>query len=166
MGETGQYRMLLVSAMTGTQNFAESLSQESGITVQIARNLRAALAVLRREEFAAVLVDTNTIPVESTELIWQRTGLAVPLEIPMGTTGHARMQREVIAVMQRRDREARLARMEATHALQDELRQQLTGLRLQTELMMRERSVPPALARKVQTLHELTDALCMRLRSA
>lgn len=165
MEETGQQITLLVSSMTGVQNFAEALSQETGVTVQVARNLRAALAVLRRKEFTAVLVDTATIPVESTELVWQRTGLAIPVEMSLGQTGHARVVREVTAVLQRRDREIRLARMEAANAVQDELRQQLAGLLLQTELMMREPAIPPAIARKAQTLHELAGALCVRFRS-
>ena len=166
MGETGQKTILLVSAMSGAENLAETLSRETHAGVHVARNLRSALAVLRRNEFAAVLVDTGTIPEQTAELIWQRAGLASNLEMHLGQAGAAKVIREVSSALQRREREAELARREATHAMQDELRQEITGLLLQTELMMRERSLPPAMERKVRMLHDLTDALRGRLRSA
>ena len=166
MGETGQKTVLLVSAMPGAENLAETLSRDAHVGVQVARNLRSALAVLRRNEFAAVLVDTSTIPDETAELIWQRAGLAANMEMHLGQTGAAKVIRAVSSVVQRREREAELARREAAHAIQDELRQEITGLLLQTELMMRERSLPPAVERKVRMLHDLTDALRGRLRSA
>ncbi|MBS1813954.1 MAG: hypothetical protein JSS87_03665 [Acidobacteria bacterium] len=166
MEETGQKTVLLVSAMSGAENLAATLSHEAHVPVQVARNLRSTLAALRRAEFGAVLVDTGTISEETVELIWQRSGLAANMEMRLEGVGATKIIREVSSVMQRREREAEQARREATHALQDEFRQELTGLLLQTELMMREPSMPPSVERKVRVLHDLTDALRVRLRNA
>lgn len=166
MRKTGHKPVLFISALPGAENFARMLVGEIAVEMRVARNAKAALATLRREEFSIVLVDSLTIPAATAELIWQRSGLATALEMNLSAMGMERVLREVSGVLHRRERETLNAREEATHALQDEIRQEVTALLLQTELMMREQSLSPTVARKLETLHSLTDALRLRLRSA
>lgn len=166
MNETGHKLVLFVSGLAGAENLARALVNETAVEVRVAHNGKGALATLRREEFSVVLVDTSTIQADTAGLIWQRSGLATALEMDLTHVGGERVIREVAGVLQRRDRESQKAREVAAHAVQDELREDVTALLLQTELMMRERALSPSMARKLETLRSLTDALRVRLRSA
>jgi hypothetical protein len=160
--------VLMVTAVEGAENLAAALSRQADVMVQVARNRRSAMAVLRREEFTILLVDSALAQADSdgVETLWQRASLAVPMEINIASVGPAQLIRLVRGVLIRREHESLLARRAAEVAIEDELRSHVTGLLLQSDLMLREKSVPPILLEKIKALRELADGLRVRLRSA
>jgi len=162
------HSVLMVTAMEGAGNLAAALSREADVTVQVARSRASALAVLRREAFTIVLVDSllSQGQAESMETLWERADLAVPLELNPTELGPVRVIRQVCGILARREREYVLARRLAGLEIEEELRSHVTGLLLQSDLMLREKAVPPMVRERLVTLRELADGLRVRLRHA
>jgi hypothetical protein len=160
--------ILMVTAMEGAENLAAVLSREADVTVQVARNRTSAAAVLRREAFTIVLVDSALSQAQpgSMEALWQRADLAVPLELNLAELGAERLIRQICGILERREQEYVLARRAAGLDIEDELRAQVTGLLLQSDLVLREQAIPPMVREKLETLRELADGLRVRLRHA
>ncbi len=158
-------KVLLVTGIEGARNCADVIAQQLGLAVEVAEGRRAALAALRQEEFAAVLVDESIAGCDpaAAEAIWQRAGLAVPLEINFALSGTARIIREVRAALSRRTREQELARRAASAAIEAELNGTLAGLLLHSELALRESAIPAAVADKLKVVAHLATDLRDRL---
>jgi hypothetical protein len=88
----------------------------------------------------------------------------VPLQVNFAISGCARLSREVKAALSRRDGEQAIARRAVATELEDELKSSLTGLLLQSELALREPSVPTSLEPKLRHMVELAGAIRDRLR--
>jgi len=65
----------------------------------VAEGRKAALAALRRREFAAVVMDETMAECDpsAAEAVWDRAGLAIPLQINFALSGAARLIREIRA---------------------------------------------------------------------
>ena len=111
--------ILIVSGVEGARNCAAVVGTQLGMEVEVAEGRKAALAALRRHEFSAVVVDETLAECDpsAAEAIWERSGLAIPLQINFALSGAARLIREIRAALQRREREQGLARRAATAAI-------------------------------------------------
>jgi len=161
-----QGTILIVSAAEGIERCATAVAQQLHLTVEIAGYRRAALAAVRRGEYSVILVDESLAESDPAwaDLLAQNAGFALSMQINFATTGCARLVREVRSVLLRREHEMVLARQSAVATLQNELRSSVTGLLLQSELALREPSVPPALAPKLRHLVELAGVIREQLR--
>jgi len=108
--------ILMVTGIEGARNCAEVVAKQLGMDVEVAEGRKAALAVLRQKEFAAVVIDETIADCDpaAAEAIWERAGLAIPLQINFALSGAARLIRDIRAALHRRDREQMLARRAAT----------------------------------------------------
>src|ERR1700747_1266874 len=99
--------ILIITGIEGVRNCAEVLSQQLAMNVEVAEGRRTALATLPHREFAAVVVDESLAECDpaAADAIWERSGLAIPLQINFAVSGAARMIREIRAALQRRERE-------------------------------------------------------------
>ena len=72
--------ILMVTGMEGARNCAAVVGTQLGKEVQVAEGRKAALAALRRREFAAVVVDETIAECDpaAAEAIWACAGLAIP----------------------------------------------------------------------------------------
>jgi CheY-like chemotaxis protein len=160
--------VLIVTAIEGAENLARALSREADAVVEIARSRRAALARLRRDPVTALLLDTSMPDAEMTtsDMIWQNADGAVPLEINLASLGATGVVRMLRSLLEGREHAVALGRREAATAVAQELQSTITGLLLQSDMLLREKTLTPAMADKVKQVKELTDALRVRLRSA
>ncbi len=158
--------VLMISSMDGVERCGTALSRELNLTVRIATSRRTALAAVRREEYSIVVVEQSMVEADPdwADLLWQNAGYALPVQVNFALSGCARLVREVKSVLLRREHEMDLARRAATTALQNELKSSVTGLLLQSELALREPSVPKDLAPKLKQLVELASAIRAQLR--
>lgn len=130
--------ILFVTGIEGARNCAEVIQKQLGMEVAVAEGRKAALAELRQREFAAVVVDETVAGCDpaAAEAIWERAGLAIPLQINFALSGTARLVREIRAALQRREREQELARRAAAAAVESELKSTVAGLLLQSQLAL------------------------------
>ncbi len=158
--------ILIVTGIEGAQNCAAAVEKQLDMAVEVAEGRRTALAALRRKEFAVIVVDETLAECDpaAAETIWERAGLAVPLQINFALSGAARLVREIRAGLQRREREQTLARRAATSALETEMKTAIAGLLLHSQLALSGGGeVPDAVADKLRVVAGLADDLRRQL---
>lgn len=157
--------ILMVTGIEGASNCAAVVGQELGAVVEVASGRKAALAALRRLEFAAVVLDETLVLCDpaAAEAIWAHAGLAIPLQINFALSGASRLIRELRAALQRRQREQMLARRAAAAAMETELKSTLAGLLLHSELALNGSNVPAPVADRLRVVADLADSLRRQL---
>ncbi|SEB45520.1 hypothetical protein SAMN05443244_0610 [Terriglobus roseus] len=159
--------VLIVTAIDGAENLARALSREADAVVEIARSRRAALARLRRDPVTVVLLDSSLSEAEITtsEMVWQNAEGAVPLEINLANLGVNGAVRLLRSLLEGREQAEAIGRREATTAVAQELQSTITGLLLQSDLILREKALTPSVADKARQMKELANSLRVRLRT-
>lgn len=157
--------ILMVTGIEGARNCADVISAQLGMEVEVAEGRRAALAALRRREFAAVVVDETLAECDpaAAEAIWEHAGLAIPVQINFALSGAARLVREIRAALRRREREQMLARRAAAEAIETELKSTVAGLLLHSQLALSGGEVPSPVAERLRVVADLAGSLRQRL---
>jgi hypothetical protein len=130
--------ILMVTGIEGARNCADAIAKHLDMDVDIAEGRKSALAQLRQKEYAAVVVDDTLAECDpaAAEVIWERAGLAIPIQVNFALSGAARLIREIRAALHRRERETTLARRAAAAAIESEVKSTVAGLLLQSQLAL------------------------------
>jgi len=157
--------ILIVTGIEGAHNCAAVVAAQLGMEVEVADGRKAALAALRRREFAAVAVDETMAECDpaAAESVWEHAGLAIPLQINFALSGAARLIREIRSALHRREREQTLARRAAAAAIETELKTTVAGLLLHSQLALNGGGVPAAVADRLRTVADLAGSLRQQL---
>jgi len=157
--------ILLVTGIEGARNCADVVGKQLEMEVVIAEGRKAALALLRQREFAAVVVDETVAACDpaAAEAIWERAGLAIPLQINFALSGAARLVREIRAALHRREREQALARRAAAAAVESELKNTLAGLLLQSQLALSSSDAASPVVERLKVVASLAGDLRRQL---
>jgi hypothetical protein len=160
--------ILLVTGVEGARNCADVIQKQLEMDVEVADGRKAALGLLRQREFAAVVVDETVAGCDpaAAEAIWERAGLAIPLQINFAVSGAARLIREIRAALHRREREQMLARKAAAAAVELELKTTVAGLLLQSELALSSSEPASPVAEKLRMVASLAGDLRRQLSTA
>ena len=164
----GPRRILFVTPIEGIQETVASLSVRLPATVDIAPSQSAALRMLERKSYAVVVLDQMLADAdpEGTEVLWKRSGLAIPIPVSLAIAGSARLERDVRAALARREREQELAREAASAAVDAELKNALTVFLLEAQLALREVGIPPLVADRLRTIESVADRTRASLQGA
>jgi hypothetical protein len=157
--------ILMVTGIEGARNCAAVVQEKLGMTVDVAEGRSAALAALRKHEFSAVVVDESLAECDpaAAETIWERSGLAIPMQINFAVSGAARLIRDIRAALHRREREQALARKAAAGAIEAEVRSTLAGLLLNSQLALAAGEVPAGVVDKLRVVADLASSLRQQL---
>jgi DNA-binding NtrC family response regulator len=159
--------ILIVTGIEGARNCASVVGMQLGMAVEVAEGRSAALTALRRREFAAVVVDETMAECDpsSAEAIWERAGLAIPMQINFALSGAARLVREIRAALHRREREQALARRAASAAIENELKTTVAGLLLHSQLALSGSEVSSPIADRLRMMADLAGNLRQQLNA-
>jgi|SRR5579862_3333222 signal transduction histidine kinase len=157
--------ILFVTGIEGARNCADVVAKLLDMEVAVAEGRRSALALLRQREFAAVVMDETmaTCDPAAAEAVWDRAGLAIPIQINFAVSGAARLVREVRAALHRRQREQEVARRAAAAAVESELKTTLAGLLLQSELALSGSDAASPVAERLKMVAALAGDLRRQL---
>jgi hypothetical protein len=157
--------ILIVTGIEGARNCAAVVGAQLGLEVEVAEGRKAALAALRRREFAAVVVDETMAECDpaAAEAVWEHSGLAIPLQINFALSGAARLTREIRSALHRREREQTLARRAAAAAIETELKTTVAGLLLHSQLALSGSEVSAPLADRLRVVADLAGSLRKQL---
>ncbi len=157
--------ILIVTGIEGARNCAEVLAKQLGMEVEVTVAHKAALAALRRRDFAAVVVDDSMAECDpaGVEAIWDHAGLAIPLQVNFALSGADRLIREIRAALHRREREQDLARRAATAAIETELKTTVAGLLLNSQLALSGSEATSPVAEKLRVVADLAGNLRQQL---
>jgi hypothetical protein len=159
--------ILIVTGVEGARNCAAVVGTQLGMEVEVAEGRKTALAALRHREFTAVVVDETMAECDpsAAEAIWERAGLAIPLQINFALAGGARLVREIRAALHRREREQVLAHRAAAAAMESELKSTVAGLLLHSQLALSGSEISPPVAEKLRVVADLAGNLRQQLNS-
>jgi hypothetical protein len=159
--------ILIVTGIEGARNCAAVVGTQLGMEVEVAEGRKAALAALRRREYAAVVVDETMAECDpsAAEAVWERAGLAIPLQINFALSGAARLIREIRAALHRREREQTLARRAAAAAIEAELKTTVAGLLLHSQLALSGSEASSPVADKLRVVADLAGSLRQQLNA-
>lgn len=168
MNQDSTRDVLLISTIDGAENCAQWIAGQVGSRVEVAASRRAALAALRRAKFGVVVVEESLAELdpEWADQVWDLAGLAIPVQVNFAISGSARLSREVKAALARRDGEQAVARRAAVTEIENDLKSAVTGLLLESQLVLREPAIPASLEPKLRHLAELAGVLRERLRGS
>lgn len=157
--------ILLVTGIEGARNCADVIGKQLEMQVVVAEGRKTALELLRKREFAAVVVDETITACDpaAAEAIWDRSGLAIPLQINFALSGAARLVREIRAALHRREREQELARRAASAAVDSQLKTTLAGLLLQSQLALSSSDAASPVAERLKLVASLAGDLRRQL---
>lgn len=157
--------ILFVTGIEGARNCADAVARHLSLEVAVAEGRKDALAALRRREFAAVVVDDTLALCDpaAAEAIWERSGLAIPLQINFALSGTARLVRDIRAALHRREREQLLARRAAAAAIETEIKSTVAGLLLQSELALSSSDADSPVAQRLRLVADLAGDLRRQL---
>jgi DNA-binding NtrC family response regulator len=157
--------ILIVTGIEGARNCATVVGTQLSMEVEVAEGRKAALAALRRREFAAVVVDETMTECDpaAAEAIWGHAGLAIPMQINFALSGATRLVREIRAALHRRERELTLARRAAAAAIETELKTTVAGLLLNSQLALSGSEVHSPIADRLRVVAELAGSLRQQL---
>jgi hypothetical protein len=158
-------RVLLVAAVRGAEACATAIMQQMGIAVEIATGRNEALDALRRQSYAAVIVEEGLAEGDprGAELLWKMAGFAIPMQVNFAVTGSTRLVRDLRAALTRRDQEHASAERAALTAVESDLRSTVSGLVLHTQLALKETPASPSLEKRLRLMAELAGNLKQRL---
>jgi hypothetical protein len=158
-------KVLIVTGMEGADNCAAALSRLLSLHCEAAQGRKAALAALKRSEYAALVVDEGIIDTDpmGAELIWENAGLAIPVQINFALSGVERLSREIRMALNRRERERALAHQAAASIIESELKSTVAGLLLHSQLALQDRQTPAPVAEKLRVVADLAGSLRQQL---
>ena len=160
--------ILLVTPSERASEWAEALNEATGEKIMATGGLAQATAFLRTECFVAAVFDQfllETEPDEAAAAI-EHIGTAIPVQVNLAFMGMERLVREVQSAIKRRQREEAVARQAAAGRFQGELNDTVTGLLLSVDLATESLGLPPAVAERLESVHELVKKLRMQLENA
>jgi hypothetical protein len=157
--------LLIVTPLDGANETAAALAGKLVLAVDVASTRAAALRLLNRRSYAAVILDqmlTDADP-EGAELIWKAAGLAIPIPISFALASAERVEREVRTALARRKKETLLATAAAAAALDGDIKNAVTGMLLESQLALAESGLPPQIAIRLHTLAGIAERLRAQL---
>lgn len=159
--------ILMVTGIEGARNCADVVAKQLGMEVEVAEGRKIALGMLRQKEYAAVVIDETIADCDpaAAEAIWERAGLAIPVQVNFALSGAARLVRDIRAALHRREREQTLARRAAAKAIETELKSTVAGLLLHSELALSGSDASSPVTEKLRVVAELAGSLRRQLNA-
>ena len=90
----------------------------------------------------------------------------MPLHVNLALHSTERVVREVQVALRRAEKEKLVATRAAGQLLRNQLRSELTGILLNSELALRQASISPDVAEKVKSVRELAEKMKTQLQIA
>jgi hypothetical protein len=157
--------ILLITEIEGAHNCAAAIARQLEMAVEVAAGRRAALSLLRRHEYAVIVVDEAMAEgdPDAAEALWRQARLAIPLQVNFALSGAARLVRDIRSALNRREREQVAAMHAAAAAVETRVKSTVAGLLLNSELALADGSMRPETASRLRLVVELAGSLRQQL---
>jgi signal transduction histidine kinase len=148
--------ILLLSPYQNAHECAAQIERATQEHVKTINTFRLAIAALRSQSFNLVIADDNLL--ESTpgsgDSLLQRMEAATPLWIDLASLRPEKIAQMVVASLKRRTMEYKIVREEAMADLRSELKSDVTGLLLSSEMVLKSGELPPRATERVAAILE------------
>ena len=158
--------ILLISASARAKECAAALERGTGHKTQVATSVPQALARLRSTEYDALAIDQILLETDfrALDTLLNHAGVATPVYVNLGLHSCDRVLREAQAALHRADKEKSMALRAAERLLRNELRNEITGILLTSQIALRPPIDPADVAAKMELVHDMAEKMRERLR--
>ena len=160
--------ILLVTTSSRARECAAALEQGTGHKTNVASSVPQAVTKMQAAEFDGLAIDQSLLESDfrALDTLLNRCGIAVPLYVNLALHSNERVVREVQVALRRAEKERLMATRTAEQLLRNQLRSQVTGILLNSELALRQKSISPDVAEKVRSVRELAEKMRSQLEIA
>lgn len=157
--------ILLVTTSSRAKDCAAALESGTGHKTQIASSVPHALVKLEAAEYDVLATDQSLVECDlrALDTLLNHCGTAMPIYINLALHSCDRVVREAQVALLRAQRERFNAERLASNELRNELRGEVTGILLNSELALRNRTLTPEIAEKLRSVRELAEKMRSRL---
>jgi hypothetical protein len=157
--------ILLISSHPEVEQCAPVLSRELGERVEYVSALRAAAAKLREHSYQLLLVDERFLQVQASavDALASHAPEAVAVFFNPAVTGRRRLVLEARAALRRQEAHRRSAQQCAVSILRNELRSDVTGILLSSQLALDTAQSRDAVAANLRSVYTLAERLSKKL---
>jgi signal transduction histidine kinase len=156
---------LLLSPYQHANKCAAQMERATQEEVKTVNSMRLAIAALRTQTFGLVVADENLLestPGSSDALI-QRMETASPLWLDMASLRPEKIAKLVVAALKRRALEYKIVREQAIAELRSELKSDVTGLLLSSEMVLKSGGLSPRSSERVNSILETAQRMKTKL---
>jgi hypothetical protein len=152
---------LLVSASPRSQECAAAIEEATQIPTTICGDLTKAATLVRSGEYAAVIFDQASLHPDPIipENILRNAGLAVPVFVNSALTAQGRIMAEVRSALARVEREKKLAIRQAEALLRNDLKGEITGILIASQLALASSELTPFVEEKLRDIEHLATRM-------
>ncbi|MGA2372902.1 MAG: hypothetical protein ACLPPV_22310 [Candidatus Korobacteraceae bacterium] len=160
--------ILLVTTSSRAKECAAALEQGTGHKTNVASSVPQAVTKMQAAEFDGLAIDQSLLESDfrALDTLLNRCGIAVPLYVNLALHSNERVVREVQVALRRAEKEKLMATRTAEQVLRNQLRSQVTGILLNSELALRQKTISPDVAEKVRSVRELAEKMRSQLEIA
>jgi hypothetical protein len=153
--------ILLVTTSTRAKDCAAAMEQGTGHKVHISTTVPLASNRLQATEYEAIAIDQSMLETDprALDVLFNRCGMAIPLYVDLALHGTERIVREIQVGLRRIDSERSRAMRSAGQVLANQLRGNLTGILLNSDLALRQKTISADVAEKVKSVRDLAEKM-------
>jgi hypothetical protein len=157
--------ILLITASARGKECAAALERGTGHPTQTATSVPQALAKLRAGEYDALAIDQRLLEADfrALDTLLNHAGLATPLYVNLGLHSCERVVREAQVALRRAEKGKGIAMRLAERVLRNELRSEITGILLTSELALRHGAIPEEVVAKIHLVQDMAQKMRQRL---
>lgn len=158
--------ILLITPSQRGSECATAIETVLAQPAQAVKSFQEAAFCLRAHNYSAVVIDECLLDADPDQasLVLKHIQTAIPVYINGALSGIPRVVEKVESALQRRTHDEAAARLSALTNLRSELREPLTGILLNCELVLGAPNIPAALKDKIRAIYELAQQLGAKLR--
>ena len=159
--------IILVTNSSRARECAAAIEQTTHQKTQVAASVAKAVKLLQTHDYDLLLVDESFHQSETrgVHLLLNHAGVAMPIYVNLGLHSTERVAREVQTGLLRVVGEKVAAMRSVVNMLRSELRGEVTGILLNSDLVMREPSLSEDVATRIRAMHELAEKMRSKLEN-
>ena len=157
--------ILLLTSSSRAKECSAALEQGSGHKAQLASTVPQALDRLQSAEYDILAMDQPVLESDfrALDTLLNRCGMAMPVYINLALHSIPRVVREIQVALRRCNEERQRAMRSAELMLSNQLRSNLTGILLNSDLALRQPSISADVAEKIRSVRELAERMRSQL---
>lgn len=158
--------ILLITPSQRGSDCATAIETALTQPAQAVKSFQEAAVCLRNHNYSAVVIDECLLDADPDQAssVLKHIQTAIPVYVNGAISGIPRVVEKVQSALQRRAHDEAAARLIALASLRSELREPLTGIILNSELVLDVPNLPIAIKEKIRAVHELAQQLGAKLQ--
>jgi CheY-like chemotaxis protein len=157
--------ILLVTTSSRAPECAAALQQGTGQQTQVANSVPQALKLLQNTNYDVMAIDQSLLEADfrALDTLLNHAGTALPIYLNLALHHCDRVVREAQVALRRAEKEKQWAMGLAERVLRNQLRAEVTGILLTSELALRQPAIPTEVEAKIRLVQGMAEKMRSQL---